>query len=122
MAGSTGTQNLNGFDILRTGLLFFSYADFAASGNAYLTQYAQKSVSHADVPNAIVWTFLVDALGANIPLPYYLFDYNAGSLTWQAVPNTTNTTTQVEIRWAGAVPALTFITIRYYVLQQKSGY
>lgn len=122
MAGNTGIQNLNGFEILRTGLLFVSYADFSSSGNTYLTNYAQKSVSHSDVPNAIVWTFLIDSLGANIPLPYYQFDYNSGALSWQAIPNTTNTTTQIEVRWAGSVPISTFISFRYYVLQQKSGY
>lgn len=122
MARNTGTPNLNGFDILRTGLLFFTYSDFAASGNTYLTYYAQESISHTDVPNAIVWTFLIDVLGANIPLPYYQFDYNSGALSWQAVPNTTDSTTQIEVRWAGSVPISTFISFRYYVLQQKSGY
>ncbi len=108
--------------IVHTDTFTLVTADFAASGNSYLTQLATEIIDldQFDVINPIVWVFIENALGEVIPLPYYSFNFNTGALSYQAIAsvNTVSNDLYVEIRSTAALsPGVTF---RYYVLQETS--
>lgn len=107
----------NLFKIVDTGTFSFVPSDFLDSGNAYLTKLAGYTINHpSGVENPIVWVFIEDALGRRTPLPYQVYNYDNGSLSYISMQYMDTYTTTVEVR--SVAPLYPGVQFRYYILQE----